>query len=79
MEAIKLNKNDQFLLFEALKNFIPSNDETARNCGVSPSLVGFVRRGVNSNEKVISYIFKNLKEGWEDAIPTKYYSIIKEY
>jgi len=80
METIKLmTKAEQYVLFETLKPFIISNNEIARICDVSPSLVGFVRQGVNSNEAVIKAIFENLKEGWEDAVPAKYYQIIKDF
>ena len=80
METIKLmSKSEQYVLFEALKAFIISNNEIARICDVSPSLVGFVRQGVNSNEKVIKAIFENLKDGWENEVPVKYINLIKEF
>jgi hypothetical protein len=80
METLKLmSKKEQYELFEALKPFIISNNETARMCDVSASLVSCVRQGINTNERVIAAIFQNLKDGWEDAVPTKYYSIIKSF
>lgn len=79
MEAIiGMSKQEQYILFELLKPFIISNNETARLCDVSPSLVGNVRQGVNNNEKVITVIFQNLKEGWESSIPVNYKKLVKE-
>lgn len=75
----KMTKNQQYNLFQELKDHLPSTNDIARNCNVSSSLVGYIKNGLNHNEKVLKYIFDNLKEGWEDAVSSDVVSMIKNF
>jgi hypothetical protein len=67
----KCTKEQQFAIMKAIKPFVTiSQVEISRQTNMSSSLVAAVFAGVNNNPVVLKIIFLNLKDGWEDSLPS---------